>query len=593
VTGSPGGVPGADAARIRIGTRGSALALAQARLVEAALVEAGEAVELVIVETDGDRRQPDTAWGEGAFVAAIERALLENRADVAVHSAKDVPTAQDPRLAIAAFLPRSDPRDALVVRDGDEARSLADLPSGARVGTDSPRRQGFLLAVRPDLMVHPLHGNVDTRLRRLDAGETDALVLAAAGLLRLGLENRIAQHLDPEMVPPAPGQGAIAVQVRSDDERTTSLVSAIDDWPTRAAVEAERAFLAASGGGCRAPIGGLARVQGDTLTLLGGFTQPEGASTVFHQVQGPADQGARLGALLARELAAGMPGLRLAEGGSVPVRVLGRRPRVLLTRAVEQQEPLARALEDVGIEAVRVPAIAIHPVEEGDELDRVIANLDRFDWIVVTSANGAAAVLAAAARLGADPAASRWAAVGPSTAAVLEGGGVEVAHRPRRASGADVAMELPIESGQHVLLARGDLADPHLPQALRDRGAEVTELTAYRTQEAPPASRALLAAALQQPLDAVLFASGSAVRGLIGLARPEDLDAVRRLPALCIGPETERDAQDAGFHVLRTAPMASAEALARTTAETLADTAARTRVGTRATTPRASSQEQP
>jgi porphobilinogen deaminase len=190
---------------LRLGTRGSRLALVQTGLVAARLREGGAVVETVIIETDGDRRAADTAWGEGAFVTAIEAALLAGQVDVAVHSAKDVPTDEDPRLTIAAFLPRERPEDVLVVRAGEDVRDLADLPVGARVGTDSPRRTAFLRALRPDLRVHPLHGNVDTRLRRLDHGETDALVLAGAGLRRLGAADRIAAWLPPAMVPPAPG----------------------------------------------------------------------------------------------------------------------------------------------------------------------------------------------------------------------------------------------------------------------------------------------------------------------------------------------------------------------------------------------------
>ena len=251
--------------RIAVGSRGSALALVQARLAIAALEREGRTTRLVIVETEGDRRAPDTAWGEGAFVAAIEQALLDGRIDVAVHSAKDVPIDQDARLRIAAYLPRADPRDALVVPADAANRRLADLPAGTRVGTDSPRRTGFIRAHRPDLVVHPLHGNVDTRLGRLDAGETDALVLACAGLDRLGLGARIAERLPADTIPPAPGQGAIALQIRRDDGRLIGLTAAIDDRRTRIAVEAERAFLETSGGGCRAPIGALGTIVGSEL----------------------------------------------------------------------------------------------------------------------------------------------------------------------------------------------------------------------------------------------------------------------------------------------------------------------------------------
>ncbi len=267
-----------SATPIRIGTRGSALARVQAQLVASRLAARGQAHEVVVIETAGDRRAPDTAWGEGAFVAAIEQALLDGRVDAAVHSAKDVPTAEDPRLAIAAYLQRADPRDALVVAPGSTARSLHTLPAGRRVGTDSPRRAAFVRAERSDLDVRPLHGNVDTRLRRLDDGEADALVLAVAGLERLGLEDRITERLAPDVVPPAPGQGAIAVQVRAGDGACGTALAALDDRATRIAIETERAFLRASGGGCRAPIGALASVDGEVFRLLGGFARDDGAT---------------------------------------------------------------------------------------------------------------------------------------------------------------------------------------------------------------------------------------------------------------------------------------------------------------------------
>jgi hydroxymethylbilane synthase len=270
-------------------------------MVVDALVRDGRPSRLVIIETHGDRRAPDTAWGEGAFVAAIEQSLRDRRVDVAVHSAKDVPTDEPPGLRVAAYLPRADARDALVVA-GDAGTQLAELPAGTRVGTDSPRRAAFVRASRPDLVVIPIHGNVDTRLRRLDDGEADALILACAGLDRLGRGDRIAERLEPEVVPPAPGQGAIAVQIRHDDARMLAFAAAIDHRPTRVAVEAERAFLAASGGGCRSPIGALAEIEGDTLHLLGGYASSSEAITRLARRSARVDDGARLAADLAAEL---------------------------------------------------------------------------------------------------------------------------------------------------------------------------------------------------------------------------------------------------------------------------------------------------
>jgi hydroxymethylbilane synthase len=286
---------------IRIGTRGSALAIVQARLAADAFAREGRATRLVRVETDGDRRAPDTAWGEGAFVKAIERALVDDRVDVAIHSAKDVPTEEDDRLLIGAYLPRADARDALVVR-GATAGSIDELPIGATVGTDSPRRTAFLLAARPDLQVRPLHGNVDTRLRRLDGGEADALVLACAGLDRLGYGDRIAERIDPDRIPPAPGQGAIALQIRRDDARMLALTASVDHRPTRIAVETERALLREAGGGCRSPIGAFGEVRGAELLLLGGHARRDGTALRVGRVHGTIDQAPDLAATLYREL---------------------------------------------------------------------------------------------------------------------------------------------------------------------------------------------------------------------------------------------------------------------------------------------------
>jgi porphobilinogen deaminase len=343
---------------IRIGSRGSALALAQARLVTDALEREGRPSRIVIIQTDGDRRAPDTAWGEGAFVAAIERALLDGHVDAAVHSAKDVPTDEDPRLRIAAYLPRADPRDALIVRVEATERRLDDLPPGSRVGTDSPRRTGFLLARRPDLAVHPLHGNVDTRLRRLDAGETDALVLACAGLDRIGLGDRIAQRLEPDVVPPAPGQGAIAVQIRRDDARMIALGAAIDDRSTRLTVEAERAFLIASGGGCRAPIGALATIDGNELDLLGGYANPDGSDTALAHRRGPLTTGEGLAGDLALALDS-RARIRTPVAHVEPATSDAVARRVLVTRAAEQADELVSALRDAGLDPVPVPTIAV------------------------------------------------------------------------------------------------------------------------------------------------------------------------------------------------------------------------------------------
>jgi hydroxymethylbilane synthase len=551
---------------IRIGTRGSALALAQARLVADAFAREGRPTRLVLVETEGDRRKPDTPWGEGAFVAAIQHALCEGRVDVAVHSAKDVPTDEDPRLLIGAYLERADARDALIVRDGAPSQ-LDTLPEGSRVGTDSPRRTGFLLARRPDLKLHPLHGNVDTRLRRLDEGETDALVLACAGLDRLGLGARIAQRLDPELIPPAPGQGAIAVQVRRDDARMLGLLIGIDHAPTRLAVEAERAFLAASGGGCRAPIGALATARENELDLLGGYASPDGAEAMVAHRRGPrADR-----ADLAREMAAELGPRRrvVPTGTAVDLETTSRR-RVLVTRAAEQAEELVSALREAGVGPVLVPTIAVELEAAGGDLDNAARQLDTYAWVVISSANGARAVLNAAQRVSTPLDTPCWAALGPASRAVLEQAGIEIDHQPSQPNTITLAAELPVAPGDQVLVIRGDLADEELARALRARGAVVEDVVAYRTREAPESSRPLLRQALADgSIDAVLFTSGSTIRGLVALSRAEALD-ISGVPAVCIGPETAAEAMAAGFSVLAVSRSPEAAVLAATTADILA-----------------------
>ncbi len=554
---------------IAIGSRGSALALAQARLVHDALTREGRESRIVIIETAGDRRAPDTAWGEGAFVAEIERALLAGRVDVAVHSAKDIPTDQDPRLRIAAYLPRADPRDALVVRSDAKERSLADLPRGTRVGTDSPRRTGFLLAQRADLAVVPLHGNVDTRLRRLDASETDALVLACAGLDRLGLGDRIAERLEPEIMPPAPGQGAIAIQIRHDDGRMLAMADAIDDRRTREAVQAERAFLTASGGGCRAPVGALATISDDTLDLIGGYASPDGTRAAFAHRRGPVATAEDLG----RELAAELGPAARVRGGLVAADAARDRPiarRVLVTRAADQAGELVSALRDAGFEPLLVPTIEIAFEPGGGDLDAAARNLGFYAWVVVTSTNGARAFLKAAERAFTPFEASRFAVIGDATRRALEHEGVDVDFLPSQATATAIAAELPVTPGDRVLVVRGDLAGSELAGSLRGRGIEVDDVIAYRTREAPKSSRALLRASTAGgPIAAVVFTSSSTLRGLLTIGHQESID-VRSFPAVCIGTETADEARAAGFRVLAVSPTPDAAALAAATADALA-----------------------
>ncbi|NIH82874.1 hydroxymethylbilane synthase [Amycolatopsis viridis] len=247
---------------IRIGTRGSALARTQTGTVADVLRKAGEQVEIVTITTPGDRSSaPIAEIGVGVFTSALREALLNKQVDVAVHSYKDLPTAPEPGIVLAAVPPREDPRDALIARDG---LTLGELPSGSRIGTGSPRRTAQLRALGLGFEVVPIRGNIDTRLNKVFDGELDAVVLARAGLVRLGRADVITETLDPIQMLPAPAQGALAVECRVDDVDIEHLLrSIVDDEATRAAVTAERAMLAALEAGCSAPVGALAEVVED------------------------------------------------------------------------------------------------------------------------------------------------------------------------------------------------------------------------------------------------------------------------------------------------------------------------------------------
>jgi hydroxymethylbilane synthase len=294
---------------IRIATRGSRLALWQAHHVRDRLraLEPELSVELVVLSTAGDRVQDRPlaeVGGKGLFVKEIEEALLDGRADIAVHSMKDLPAQIPDQLILAAVPERADPRDALLVRPGIAATKVSQLPSGARVGTSSLRRVCQLSAARRDLAIFPLRGNVDTRLRKLEAGEFDAMVLAVAGLTRLGFADKIAAVLDVRESLPAIGQGALAIECRLSDGKTRDRLARMHHAPTATCTAAERAFLARLDGSCRTPMAAHAILDGDRLTVEGLVGRPDGSDLLREQLTGVANEAPALGTKLAENLLA-------------------------------------------------------------------------------------------------------------------------------------------------------------------------------------------------------------------------------------------------------------------------------------------------
>jgi len=301
---------------LRIGTRGSALARWQAESVRTNLGEAEFSAELVLIRTSGDREQAAplrSLGGKGIFIKELEDALLEDRVDMAVHSMKDVPTEIPAGLLIAAVCRREDVRDALVSRGG---LTLDQLPGGARVGTGSLRRQAQLRARRPDLEMGEIRGNVDTRLAKLDRGEFDAIVLAKAGLQRLGLAGRITELLSTDICLPAAGQGAIGIEVRAGDENTLTAVGKLNHAETRVAVDTERTVLAGLEGGCQVPIGVWARMEGSDLVVDACVLAADGSDSLRARRAGPPQDAQTLARHVAEEL--------LERGAERLLRVAGK-----------------------------------------------------------------------------------------------------------------------------------------------------------------------------------------------------------------------------------------------------------------------------
>lgn len=493
---------------IVIGTRGSALALAQTRLVAEAL---GVEVELRTISTAGDRSdRPIAELGDGAFVTAIEDALRSGEIDLAVHSLKDLPTDDRPGLTIAAVLERADPRDALITRSRG---GLGSLPEGAVVGTSSPRRAAFIQALRPDVTVREIRGNVDTRLRKVREGDYDAVLLAVAGLTRLGIEVDSEEILPLEDCPPAPGQGALAVQCRSDDPRVMGLARALDRADARAAVMAERALLREMGASCEIPLGAWGRVAGGEIVLDAALVTGSAIARTRQRGRDPLDVGRRAAAAL--------------RGASRPELVSGT---VILTRE-RADEPLRAALSARGHEVLELPCVRVEPLRDERPLANALRALRTQDLLVLTSAAGANAVHTA---MGGAALRAPVAAVGPNTAEAARAAGLEVVF-VGGGDGRALGEGVPLPEGE-MLLARSDRALPDLPEVLRERGARVREIVAYITVVGLDGDRAAAAVeAVGSTGACAVITSPSALEGLLEAVTAARL---RGVPLVALGPTT-------------------------------------------------------
>jgi hydroxymethylbilane synthase len=542
---------------LTIGSRGSQLALWQARNIEARLQALGVATRLEIIKTTGDKITDvplAQVGGKGLFTKEIEEALLDGRIDLAVHSLKDLPTVLPAGLTIAAIPERELPFDALV------GVPLASLKPGGRVGTSSLRRAAQLKHYRPDLVIENIRGNLDTRLRKLDEGLYDAIVLAAAGLRRLGWGDRIAELFAPEFMCPAVGQGALAIETLSGSEAYEICVR-LDHKLTRIAVTAERAVLAALGGGCQVPIGAHAVVTEGRVRLRALIAHPDGSGVVALVVEASIENAAELGKDVARRLleGGGREFLRAAYGQALPL--AGR--RVVVTRAAEQASTLSEALRRMGAHVVELPVVGFAPPEDWVGVDLAIAALDRYDWLVFTSANGVRFFFERATQTGASIVniRAKICAVGPASAAAVENYGLAVHLMPDDFVGDALAETLSKQAvaGQRILWARAAVARDAVPDALRQAGAVVDAVAVYRTivplgleQQARQVFGAV------KP-DWVTLTSGSTVRNLVAAVGANALAGIR---FASIGPVTTEVAVRHGLTISVEAEPSTAEGLA-------------------------------
>jgi len=514
--------------------------MAQARLATQALAARHPEHEFVLapMTTHGDRSPglPLTeAAQEGVFVKELEQAVLSGLADLAVHSAKDLPTKETAGLEIAAYLPRADPRDVLV---GREPVSLKTLAPGARVGTGSPRRSAQLLAQRPDLRVVPVRGNVDTRLRRLAEGDVDALVLAGAGLERLGRTEEPIAWLSLDSMLPAPGQGALALQAAVGTQ-AAALASGVDDRDTRRGVEAERAVLRGLGGGCLSAIGVHARVEAGELAIEAVVMAEDSADTARASARGRDDAGV-VGEVVAGLRGRGAGRLLRSGAGTGPLAGL----RVMVTRPPEQAGAFSAALQEAGAEVLLCPLIAIEALPAPPDF---ASRLPGCDWILFTSANGVDRFFEVLAGVRPPPTV-KIGAIGPQTAARLEAHGVAADLVPEsfKAEGLVASLDALALAGRRILIARARGSRDLLPESLRARGAAVEVVELYRAV-APPQASTRLHRLLDAGIDVVTLTSSSTARHLAQAL------AARPLPAgvqvACIGPITAATARDLGLPV--------------------------------------------
>ncbi len=570
---------------LRIGTRKSPLAMWQAEYVRDRLLAAHAEleVELVPIETRGDKILDvalSRVGGKGLFVKELEVALLEERVDLCVHSTKDMPADLPEGLGLVAFPPRADPRDALVM--GGHGGVMA-LPRGARVGTSSLRRQAQLLAVRPDLEIVSVRGNIQTRMRKAQELDLACVVLACAGLERMASAEHIGHRFDPEEMLPAAAQGILGIEGRLHDERVLSLLAVLDDEETRRAALCERAFLKALGGGCQVPIAAYATRHEGTLTLRGLVATPDGRVLVRAVKEGKTSEPEALGRAVADEVIATGGRRILVEIGIGPAVTHGEGSldgaAVIVARDDAPDDNISLTLATNGARVIPLRLMRLDEPSDGAALEQAVRDLSGFDAVCFTSRAGVERFFDRLRAAGKDLRGLRpdafVAAVGPGTEEALAAHGAHV-DVVGEGTGADLAVALEAAlplAGKRVLLPRAENGREELRDLARQRGADVVVVDAYRSQPLAGANEAVadaLADSAGARVRAILLTSPRRVEVLAAVLGDGKLAALDGIRILAIG-ETTREALDEaglpGATVLRAPTPAGALAAVKTLLE--------------------------
>jgi len=555
---------------IRIGTRGSQLAIYQANVVKEALAEKFPLLnfQIVVIKTKGDKilDVPLSKIGDkGLFTKELEVAMFEDEIDMAVHSLKDLPTRFPEGVVLGAVLKRGEVRDAVISSTG---RTLKDLSSSDIIATSSLRRKAQLLRINRDFNIVEIRGNVNTRIRKMEEGYCTVMVMAGAGLQRLGMDQYISELIDTDLVIPACSQGAIAIEIRENDSAIADLLSAINDQPTLLATDAERAFLRTLEGGCQIPVGSFSQVEGDHFELTGFISSINGEEFIREKISGDISQAVELSVQLAESLLRQggreiLKSIRL-EDPFLQNKELPLSGKIFIsTRAQEAGDTLPDLLRVQGATLLSLPMIEIRPAQlEKDDQVRM-EELGSYDWLFFTSRNGVAHFFKQLIDLtgGSElPASLRVAVVGTKTASELEYYGYSPAFTGKEHGSAELAAEfckMYQPAGKKILLALGNLADDTLENQL-SAGNMVARINVYETTQPHSADPMVIKRISDGLYDLILFTSPSTFNNFASFV---DTGLLGKLKIGSIGSTTSKAILEAGYEPLMTAKMSNTEGL--------------------------------